>query len=270
MQRRGEILITIMNKPLDFVLASEQHWYRIPVSSVDKWIKDAWPPEILAFYQTKIFREEAFSVNYYAEVDRIQKVRRRELFPNQPDDKKSDQPYYKISIKPLQRMAKPIISRRLRRIVFIPSTMDRFNSALEINDLYHGSSLEESLWKEFRRLNIPAEREEYVEVKDLKLFLDFAIYCAQGRMDIETDGDYWHANPEKASEDNYRNNALETIGWKVIRFNDKQIQEEMTSYCLPTIVDNIHRLGGVEEGKIVPRKIGPIGTHQPTLFDDIN
>ena len=270
MHRRGEILVTIMNKPIDFVLASEQHWYRIPVSSVEKWLKNAWPPEILAFYQTKIFGEEGCSVNYFAEVDRIQRVKRRELFPNQPENKKSDQPYYKISIKPLKRMVKPIISQRFRRIVFIPSTLDLFNSAEEINDLYHGSSLEEYLWKELKKLKIPAEREEYVEVKQLKLFLDFAIYCAKGFIDLETDGDFWHANPEKASEDNYRNNALETMGWKVIRFNDKQIHEEMTNYCVPTIVDTINRLGGIEEGKTIPRKIGPSGVHQSTLFDDIN
>jgi very-short-patch-repair endonuclease len=270
MNRRGEILIAIMNKPLDFVLANEQHWYRIPVSSVNKWFKDAWPPEILAFYQTKIFGEEAFAVNYYAEINQIQKLKRRELFPNQPEDNKSDQSYYKISINPLQKLAKPITSRRFRRIVFIPSTFDRFNSAAEINELYLGSSLEECLWKELRKLDIPAEREEYVEVSGGNYFLDFALYCAKGPIDIETDGDHWHSNPEKASEDNIRNNALEKFGWKVIRFNDKQIAEEMTSYCVPTIVDTIDRLGGIEEGKIIPRKIGPGGLHQPTLFDDIN
>jgi very-short-patch-repair endonuclease len=270
MHRRGEILITIMNNALDFNLAHEQHWYRIPVVSANKWIKDAWPPDILAFYQTKVFGTEAFAVNYFAEVDHIQEVRRRELFPDQPEDKKSNQLYYKIFLKPLQRLIKPIISQRRRRIIFISSTMDRFTSAVEINDLYQGSSLEECLWKELKKLSILAEREEYVEIKQLKLFLDFAIYCANGHIDIETDGDLWHANPEKASEDNYRNNALETIGWKVIRFNNKQIQEEMSSYCVPTIVDNINRLGGIEEGKTVPRKIGPPGLYQPTLFDDFN
>jgi len=29
----------------------------------------------------------------------------------------------------------------------------------------------------------------------------------------------------------------------------------MAEYCLPTIVENINRLGGLDEQKIVPRKI---------------
>ena len=44
----------------------------------------------------------------------------------------------------------------------------------------------------------------------------------------------------------------------------------MRDYCLPTIVENINRLGGVEEGKSVPRKIdldAPPGMRQLTLFD---
>ena len=75
---------------------------------------------------------------------------------------------------------------------------------------------------------------------------------------------------EKAAEDNFRNNSLETNGWKVIRFNDKQIKEEMENYCVPTIVQNINNLGGIEEGKVVPRKIYPTVKYQPSLFDDIN
>lgn len=270
MSLRGEVLVTIMNKPLDLVLASDMHWYRIPVSSVNKWLKDAWPPKIVAFYQTQVFGKEAHAVNYFAEVERVQVVKRRDLFPSQPENSKSDLPYFKLSLKPLQRLEKPIISRRLRRIVFIPTTNERFNIAEEINDLFHGSFLEERLWRELRDLRIPAEREEYIEVKDLKLFLDFAIYCAKGSLDIETDGDFWHANPEKAAEDNYRNNALETVGWKVIRFNNRQIHEGLADYCVPIILENIERLGGLEEGKVIPRRIGPIGTNQPSLFDDIN
>jgi len=70
--------------------------------------------------------------------------------------------------------------------------------------------------------------------------LDFAIYYVKGQLDVETDGDYWHANPDKASVDNLRNNALATLRRKVIRFNDHQIWEEMDSYCLPTIAENIY------------------------------
>jgi|GEM_PF-2788520 len=36
---RGEVLVAILNNRLDFNLAYEQHWYRIPVSSKEKLLK---------------------------------------------------------------------------------------------------------------------------------------------------------------------------------------------------------------------------------------
>jgi len=45
MAARGEVLVAIINDPLDFGIARDQHWYRIPVSSADKWLRHRWPPE---------------------------------------------------------------------------------------------------------------------------------------------------------------------------------------------------------------------------------
>jgi hypothetical protein len=42
---RGEVLVAIMNDPADFAIAQEQHWYRIPVYSVKRFLKERWPPE---------------------------------------------------------------------------------------------------------------------------------------------------------------------------------------------------------------------------------
>ena len=65
----GEVLVAIVNNPFDLAMARDQHWYRIPVSSAEKWLKDRWPPQWLAFYQTKVFASEAHAVNYYARVE---------------------------------------------------------------------------------------------------------------------------------------------------------------------------------------------------------
>ena len=100
--------------------------------------------------------------------------------------------------------------------------------------------------------------------------LDFAIYCAAGKIDMETDGDTWHADPERIPLDNLRDNDLETAGWRILRFNTHHIQEQMAEYCLPTIVENINRLGGVDEGRLVPRRInldGQRGWQQLILFE---
>ena len=38
--------------------------------------------------------------------------------------------------------------------------------------------------------------------------LDFAFYCEKGKMDVETDGDSWHADPKRIPMDNRRDNDL--------------------------------------------------------------
>ncbi len=273
MTSRGEVLVAIINNPMDFAIAREEHWYRIPVSSKEKWLKGRWPPKWLALYQTKKFGEEAHAVNYYAKVREIRQVYRWQLFRDQPRDDRGNRQYCQIFFEPLQRLSVSILSRRRRRIVFIPTTWQKFVNAAEINDLYDESSLEDRLWAILKRLQIQAERQELVTIKDRNYFLDFAIYCASGRIDIETDGDEWHATPEKAELDNLRDNDLESTGWQRLRFTTKQIQEQLAEYCVPKIVETINNLDGAEEvGKLMPRKIdlnAPDGAYQLGLFDNL-
>ena len=151
------------------------------------------------------------------------------------------------------------------------------NAAVEINDLFDESPLEDRLWAAFKRLKIAAERQEFIELDSNVATLDFAaldfaIYCARGRINVETDGDTWHANPERAALDNLRDNALKMIGWSVLRFNTAQVCEQMTDYCIPTITKMITNLGGVDENAVVPRRIelpDERGLHQKSLFDDM-
>lgn len=278
---RGEVLVAVVARPLDLTYAREQHWYRIPVESVEKFLKRRWPPQWLALYQTRAFGVEAFAVNYYAHVENISIVTRRELFPKDVtgfDDgihrKKpvtSERRYYKLALGELQKWTPPILSRRLRRIVFIPTTMEKFQNAVEINDLYDESPLEDKLWAAMKRLGIHAEREDYVRAGENEYALDFAIYCAKGNIDVETDGDRWHLDADKSRADNRRDNDLETYGWRTLRFSSAQIREELETYCVETVRENINQLGGIQEpNQFMPRKIHPDaakGIYQPSIFD---
>ncbi|MCB9419765.1 MAG: DUF559 domain-containing protein [Ardenticatenaceae bacterium] len=270
MAKRGEVLVAIVNDKRDFAIAQNHNWYRIPVSSAKKWLKNRWPPEWLAFYQTKVFGPEAHSIRYFSQVIDINKVYRWQIFPDEPIGKKTNQQYYQLILNPLQKLPEPIFSRRWRRIVFIPTTWQKFIQAVEINDLYDESPLEDRFWAEFKRHRIFAERQEFLTVKRQNYALDFAIYCDKGNIDVETDGDTWHANPEKAAQDNLRDNALEAVGWKVLRFTTHQINEKVEAYCIPTITETINNLGGIDEGKLVPREIDldVDGSYQMSLFDD--
>ncbi len=268
MAKRGEVLIAILRHKGDLSIASDQHWYRIPVSSVEKWFKGRWPPRWLAFYLPRIFRDEAYSISYYARVREVRKRFRSELFPAELQTTKSDREYYQLILNPLEKLPRPIFSRRWRRVVFIPTTWEKFIAASEINDLFDGSPLENRLWAEFKRHGISAERQEFVKAGGQQYALDFAIYCADGKIDVETDGDLWHANPEKAAKDNLRDNALEADGWKVLRFSTPQVKEKLAEYCLPTIAKTINSLGGLDEGGVLPRNLNIVPDSQYGLFDD--
>jgi very-short-patch-repair endonuclease len=264
--QRGEVLVAIMNNQRDFGILREQLWYRIPVATAPK----RWPPTWLAFYQTKVFGDEAYAVHYYGRVRDIRAVRRRKLFPQELPNPKSDRHYYQVHLDGLERLERPILSRRWRRIVFIPTTWHKFTHAAEINDLYDESPLEDRLWAELKRLEIAAERQWALNVGKAWYFLDFALFCVSGRIDVETDGDTWHADPARIPEDNRRDNDLETTGWHLLRFNGQQVREQMSEYCIPKIAKMINRLDGLQEEGLVPRAFhsGPDGVvQQLSLFE---
>jgi very-short-patch-repair endonuclease len=263
---RGELLVAILNRPADLEIVEEQGWYRIPVASAPK----RWPPQWLAFYQTKIFRDDAYQVNWYGKIREIRQVARRELLPDEPQNDKSDRRYYQVFLESLERRPQPIPSLRLRRIVFIPTTLAKFQSAREINDLYDDSPLEDRLWAELKRLGIPAERQMDITVTRSRFVLDFAVYCITGKIDLEADGDAWHADRERIPKDNARNNALESNGWHVLRFNGKQIREQMAEYCVPQVVQMVNRLGGLSDEVPAPTLTvsGDGIAQQMRLFED--
>ncbi|MBD2071514.1 hypothetical protein H6F93_29030 [Leptolyngbya sp. FACHB-671] len=72
-------------------------------------MKQHWAPEWLAFYQTKVFGNEGYAVNYYARVQNICKVYRCELFPDEALNEKSQRQYYQLKILALQRLNRAVV-----------------------------------------------------------------------------------------------------------------------------------------------------------------
>ena len=109
-----------------------------------------------------------------------------------------------------------------------------------------------------------------MEVKQQIYQLDFAPFCKDGHVDIETDGDAWHAQRERIPLDNLRDNNLQSTGWHVLRFNGRQINEELGSYCCGKIQETINRLGGLSDEGLVPRVFFTYGggtAQQLSLFE---
>jgi len=272
MPRSGEVLVAILKSQQDFEIARTQNWYRIPVEAADRLLIERWPPKWLALYQTGKFGGQAFSVNYVAPVRSISTVQRFELFPDDPRDERSQRWYYKILFDELRLLETPILSRKLRRIVFIPTTLQKLRAATEINDLFDDSPLENDLWSALKKARILAERQEMVDVEDKRYYLDFAIYCARGKLDVETDGDTWHANRERAPEDNRRDNDLHSVGWSVLRFNTPQVSEQLVEYCVEKIAKTVNKYGGIDQGSLSSRPAvsKPGDSYQLGLFERPN
>jgi very-short-patch-repair endonuclease len=265
--QRGEVLVAIMNNARDWGIARDELWYRVPVDTAPK----RWPPQWLAFYHTKKFGDAAYSIQYYGRVRDISVVERRVLFPHEPPNPKSDRRYYRVRLESLEELPEPIRSARWRRIVFIPSTWHKFMHAKEVSDLFDESPLEDRLWEELKRQSIPAERQWYLPTQEAWYALDFAVFCNEGNLDVETDGDTWHIGAEGAARDRPRDNAVQVAGWRVLRFNGQEIRESVTSYCLPKVIDLMKKLGGPADEGLVSRQFFnlPEGTAQQlTLFQE--
>jgi very-short-patch-repair endonuclease len=248
-QEPVEMLVAIMHDPHDFAILQDQLWYRVPIETAPK----RWPPEWLAFYQTKVFGEEAFGVRHFGRVREIKEVKRRDLFPSEIESAKSNKDYYQVFLERIETLPSPIVSARWRRIVFIPTSWRKFSEAAEINDLYDDSSLEDELWREFKRHRIPAERQWLVAAGNTNYILDFAVFCKNGSIDVEADGASYHlGDPKQAQADNRRNNELARLDWYVFRYTTQQICSELTTYCIPEIKDKIKRLGGFVGEEHIP------------------
>jgi hypothetical protein len=174
-------LVAAVNDPADLARARDQGWYRIPIARAPRRVA----AEYLAFYQTGAFPPgERWLVRWMAPVRRYHLATRRELIPEEPAHPRADDRYYKVVLGPLCPLPRSIPSRRLRRITFIPTTLARLTSALEINDLWVKSSAQERLWMALRLADVEAERQLPLHDDFPQYVADFAIFCPSGKIAV--------------------------------------------------------------------------------------
>lgn len=113
------------------------------------------------------------------------------------------------------------------------------------------------------------EREYHVSVaatsppaRVVNYFLDIAVFCMLRNLDIECDGDSWHALKDTIRTDNERDNLLQANLWHVPRFNTVQIKTDLAG-TLRIIREVSNRYGRVlDPGDVVRRfdldgRLGP-------------
>lgn len=132
MYPEDHVLVAYLPNLADFTCLQREGWYRIPQKHAPKGLY----AEYIAFYFGRKFGREKWSIHYYAPQLGHELVTRLELFPHEENHPRAHELYYKVQLGPLQKLKRPIISLHWRRITFIHTTGDRFQDAVEINDLF--------------------------------------------------------------------------------------------------------------------------------------
>ena len=267
----SRVLVAYLPNVADLTRAEQDGWYRIRSRDTANRLRGGLGSfEYLAFYQPKNFGEEKYCVRRFARIRKLTQVPRIELIPHEPDHSRAQELYYKVDLGPVQVLDQPVVSDRARRILFVPTYWAKLRAAREFNELFVGSYLEELLYKQMRILGLAPEREYQVSCRDTSLpdrptrsySLDFALFCRERQLDIETDGDTWHTGPRFAAADNERDNLLEANRWHVLRFNTLQLEGQMDA-ALSVIREAVNRYGGVKDAHDVVRRFGPDGRLAP-------
>lgn len=243
-------------------------WYHIPVKTAPMIM----PPKILAFYQGKIFgKQHAYQIRYFGEVSHCDILPRKELFPEDTTKpEKAENLYYRLELSFLEERSQPILSYRPRRLVFVPTTLEKFKRAEQINDLFNDSPLEDRLWRVLRSSNLLAERQWRLSIRKKIYFLDFALFCRNGDLAIETDGYTTHYDSiRKIDEHVWRQNEILNDQWHLLRYTTNQINDDPSAY-MTQIQTKIAQLGGLKtSAEAIDRQIGEeAADYQVNNYDD--
>lgn len=252
LDHQNDLLVAILPRRSALDILKTERWYHVPVVHAP----GGWPPKMLAFYQGKVFGEaEAYKIRHFGEVRQIDVVPRRQLFPNdEKNAQKAENLYYRLELHRLEERKTPIVSYRPRRLAFIPTTWEKFEKAEQVNDLFNASPLEDELWNGLKKLNVFAERQWKIVVQDHNYYLDFAVFCNQGKLAIETDGYAFHYDSRNQIDyQTWRQNEIELDGWNFLHYTTRHISENPAAY-LAQIEKKINRLGGAQSPEKFVRK----------------
>ncbi len=152
-------LVVVVNNRRDWWRVRDEGWYRIPLKHAPHPVA----AEYLAFYFTRRFGRQAWQVPCYAPVRRYALLQRRLLLPHQEDHPRADDWYYRVELGPVEHLPQPLVSRRLRRVTFIPTTLERLLAADDVAELWQIDEESAVLWRYFPDLALKTTKRLFVE-----------------------------------------------------------------------------------------------------------
>ncbi len=140
------VLVCLIPTPRDLEIARLLGWYRIPLRTAPKVVA----VDYLAFYQPSSFGDAGGRVEFVAAVRGHELTTRGELLKDEADHPHARDEYYKIQLGGLERLAKPIVADKWKRLTFLYTTGEYLNKAGTLNDLVVTSDERLVLWHSLR------------------------------------------------------------------------------------------------------------------------
>ena len=140
------ILVCVLPDPRDLEIARLLGWYRIPFRTAPKVVA----VDALAFYQPGTFGESGGRIEFLAPVRGYELTTRAELLRDEPEHPRASEEYFKIQLGALERLARPVVADKWRRLTFLYTTGEYLLKAQTLNDLVVQSDERQLLWQSLR------------------------------------------------------------------------------------------------------------------------
>jgi len=241
-----EVLIGILKDRRDLGLLLKKRWYRIPVSHTPRRHFD-----YLGFYQTAAFGKTGQCIRYIAPVMGRILARRKDLLAGEPRHPRANDFYWFYRVGKPMRLPKPVRNLGPRRFTFAYTSLRHLFESHDILEVFGVPPIERIMQREFEKAGIPALSEFTMSAGKKRYRLDFALFCANGGLAIECDGEEFHNHPIQARYDRAKDQRLRKLGWTVLRLGEKEIVRS-PGQCLIRVKALVRRLGGpVQQTKAI-------------------
>jgi hypothetical protein len=140
------VLVCLLPTPRDLEIVRLLGWYRIPFRSAPKVVA----VDYLAFYQPGSFGEWAGRIEWIAPVRGHELTTRAELLRDESDHPRASEEYFKIQLGALERLPRPVLAEKWKRLTFLYTTGEYLLKAQTLNDLVIQSDERQILWKSLR------------------------------------------------------------------------------------------------------------------------
>lgn len=140
------VLVCLLPAPRDLDFARLLGWYRIPLKSAPKVIA----VDALAFYQPASFGTRGGRIEYIAPVRGHELTTRAELLRDEADHPRAREEYFKVQLGPLEKLKKPILAEKWRRVTFFYTTGEYLLRASSLTDLVVAGEERQLLWHSLR------------------------------------------------------------------------------------------------------------------------